>query len=162
MGGWMPEKQFWRSGGEKCFSLDIPFYRTFPPPRRLLHFLRIQPRKELSSAILSAPLQAHPSIGKDSGAVTLLWRCSDLHVDDADSVAILFPILDDLGGLLMLFDFPPEPRYLASVLLSWSSKLVAEIRNNIMKDRETSFPNKRAVIVEISFDPIVGVVAINE
>src|SRR5664279_1139923 len=38
---------------------------TFPPPRRLLHFLRIQPRKELSSATLSAPLQAHPSIGKD-------------------------------------------------------------------------------------------------
>src|ERR1019366_8258722 len=35
MGGWMPEKQFWRSGGEKCFSLDIPFYSTFPPPRRL-------------------------------------------------------------------------------------------------------------------------------
>src|ERR1019366_1931570 len=34
MGGWMPEKQFWRSGGEKCFSLDIPFYRTFPPLRR--------------------------------------------------------------------------------------------------------------------------------
>jgi hypothetical protein len=30
MGGWMPEKQFWRSGGEKCFSLDIPFYRTSP------------------------------------------------------------------------------------------------------------------------------------
>src|SRR5664279_5111549 len=39
---------------------------TFPPPRRLLHSLRIQPRKELSSATLSAPLQAHPSIGKDS------------------------------------------------------------------------------------------------
>jgi hypothetical protein len=27
-GGWMPEKYFWRSGREKCFSLDIPFYRT--------------------------------------------------------------------------------------------------------------------------------------
>src|ERR1019366_4466073 len=39
---------------------------TFRPPRRLLHSLRIQPRKELSSATLSAPLQAHPSIGKDS------------------------------------------------------------------------------------------------
>jgi hypothetical protein len=23
-------KYFWRSGREKCFSLDIPFYRTFP------------------------------------------------------------------------------------------------------------------------------------
>jgi len=31
-----------------------------------------------------------------------------------------------------------------------------------MKDREASFPHKRAVIVEISFDPVVGVVAINE
>ena len=29
-------KYFWRSGREKCFSLDIPFYRTFPQPRRLL------------------------------------------------------------------------------------------------------------------------------
>src|ERR1019366_6397868 len=38
---------------------------TFRPPRRLLHSLRIQPRKELSSATLSAPLQAHASIGKD-------------------------------------------------------------------------------------------------
>jgi len=28
-GGWMPEKYFWRSGREKCFSLDIPSYRTF-------------------------------------------------------------------------------------------------------------------------------------
>jgi len=27
-GGWMPEKYFWRSGREKCFSLDIPFNRT--------------------------------------------------------------------------------------------------------------------------------------
>jgi hypothetical protein len=26
--GWMPEKYFWRSGREKCFSLDIPSYRT--------------------------------------------------------------------------------------------------------------------------------------
>src|ERR1019366_3667854 len=42
---------------------------TFPPPRRLLHSLRIQPRKELSSATLSAPLQAHPSIGKDYAAL---------------------------------------------------------------------------------------------
>jgi hypothetical protein len=25
----MPEKYFWRSGREKCFSLDIPFNRTF-------------------------------------------------------------------------------------------------------------------------------------
>jgi hypothetical protein len=24
-------KYFWRSGREKCFSLDIPFYRTFGP-----------------------------------------------------------------------------------------------------------------------------------
>jgi hypothetical protein len=24
----MPEKYFWRSGREKCFSLDIPSYRT--------------------------------------------------------------------------------------------------------------------------------------
>jgi hypothetical protein len=24
----MSEKYFWRSGGEDCFSLDIPFYRT--------------------------------------------------------------------------------------------------------------------------------------
>jgi hypothetical protein len=23
-------KYFWRSGREKCFSLDIPFYRTSP------------------------------------------------------------------------------------------------------------------------------------
>src|SRR5664279_3649788 len=50
-------------------SLESAFTKgalsTFPPPRRLLHFLRIQPRKELSSATLSAPLQAHPSIGKD-------------------------------------------------------------------------------------------------
>src|SRR5664280_1169307 len=30
MGGWMPENYFWRSGREKRFSLDIPFYRTFP------------------------------------------------------------------------------------------------------------------------------------
>jgi hypothetical protein len=28
-GGWMSEKYFFRSGEEKCFSLDIPFYRTF-------------------------------------------------------------------------------------------------------------------------------------
>src|SRR5580704_7045417 len=27
-------KYFWRSGGEKCFSLDIPFYRTSGPLRR--------------------------------------------------------------------------------------------------------------------------------
>jgi len=27
-GGWMPGKYFWRSGREKCFSLDIPSYRT--------------------------------------------------------------------------------------------------------------------------------------
>src|ERR1700676_4973514 len=27
-------KYLWRSGREKCFSLDIPFYRTFPQPRR--------------------------------------------------------------------------------------------------------------------------------
>ena len=74
MGGWMPEKQFWRSGGEKCFSLDIPFYRTFPPPRlRLLDFLRIQPRKELSSATVQALPQAHPSIGKDSAR----WDCNE-------------------------------------------------------------------------------------
>jgi hypothetical protein len=97
------------------------------------------------------------------GAVTTLHqRCSDLHVDDADSEAILLHILDDFGGLLMLFDFPPEPRHFASVAVSWSSKPGAEIRNNIMKDRETSFPNKRAVIVEISFDPLVRVVTINE
>ena len=39
---------------------------TFPPPRlRLLDFLRIQPRKELSSATVQALPQAHPSIGKD-------------------------------------------------------------------------------------------------
>jgi hypothetical protein len=24
-------KYFWRSGREKCFSLDIPFYRTSGP-----------------------------------------------------------------------------------------------------------------------------------
>ena len=27
-------KYLWRSGREKYFSLDIPFYRTFPQPRR--------------------------------------------------------------------------------------------------------------------------------
>jgi hypothetical protein len=27
-GGWMPEKYFWRSGREKCFSLDIPSPET--------------------------------------------------------------------------------------------------------------------------------------
>ncbi len=32
-GGWMPEKYFWRSGREKCFSLDIPSYRTSGLPR---------------------------------------------------------------------------------------------------------------------------------
>jgi hypothetical protein len=29
-------KYFQRSGREKCFSLDIPLYRTFPQPRLLL------------------------------------------------------------------------------------------------------------------------------
>jgi hypothetical protein len=30
-------KYFWRSGREKCFSLDIPFYRTSGSRRRARH-----------------------------------------------------------------------------------------------------------------------------
>jgi hypothetical protein len=30
----MPENYFWPSGREKCFSLDIPFYRTVKPPKK--------------------------------------------------------------------------------------------------------------------------------
>jgi hypothetical protein len=39
-------KYFWRSGREKCFSLDIPFYRTFPQPRRRVKedWTNIKPR----------------------------------------------------------------------------------------------------------------------
>jgi hypothetical protein len=34
-------KYFWRSGREKCFSLDIPFNRTFGPgSRRVMAILR--------------------------------------------------------------------------------------------------------------------------
>jgi hypothetical protein len=33
--GWMSENQFLLAEGEKYFFLDIPFYRTSPPPRRL-------------------------------------------------------------------------------------------------------------------------------
>jgi hypothetical protein len=38
------------------------------------------------------------------GAVTLHWRCSDLHVDDADSVAILLCVLNNFSGLVVLLD----------------------------------------------------------
>jgi len=31
-------KYFWRSGREKCFSLDIPFYRTSGPEHLLPRF----------------------------------------------------------------------------------------------------------------------------
>ena len=94
-------------------------------------------------------------------AVTLL-RCSNLHLNDADSVAILLPILYDLGGRVTLFDFRPEPGYFAGVALSWSSEPGAKIRKNIVKGDETSCPHKRAVITEIRFDRIVRVVTINE
>ena len=38
------------------------------------------------------------------GAVTLHGRCSDLHVNDADSVAILLRILSNFSGLVNLHD----------------------------------------------------------
>jgi hypothetical protein len=49
-GGLDAGKYFWRSGREKCFSLDIPFYRTFPPPRRLRE---INPKPDISLATKS-------------------------------------------------------------------------------------------------------------
>src|ERR1700720_177675 len=36
-------KYFWRSGREKCFSLDIPFYRTIP----LLIFVRKNSQRQI-------------------------------------------------------------------------------------------------------------------
>src|SRR5208337_2899395 len=43
---------------------------TFPPPRRRLDSFNTKSRKELSSAIPSGFLQAHSSIGKDSGKLS--------------------------------------------------------------------------------------------
>jgi hypothetical protein len=58
-------------------SLDTPFNRTFPPPRRLLDSFHTNQERELSSAIPSGFFQAHSSIRKDWGCTFTSNRCPE-------------------------------------------------------------------------------------
>src|SRR6185312_15638799 len=55
-GGLDAAKYFWRSGREKCFSLDIPFYRTSERFLGLIDSSPIPP----SSSLLAFPFQLRP------------------------------------------------------------------------------------------------------
>ena len=95
-------KYFWRSGREKCFSLDIPFYRTFLlAPFAGVLVDRLDRRKMLVWTQVLAALQSLAL------AVLTLTKVINIH-------EVLW--LSVLQGLINAFDMPGRQAFLVQMI----------------------------------------------
>src|SRR5450755_4851044 len=72
-------KYFWRSGREKCFSLDIPFYRTFPrigasPAETIFQWSSCSPPPVCKLPLKKRILLGHPPGSRLRAQISCRWE----------------------------------------------------------------------------------------